>query len=272
MIRPLTIATFLSPLILSAQTVSSPSAPPHSIAAYPAQHAITIDGRFDEPDWQNAPPATQFTQSEPHTGSPGTESTEVRVLFDAERLYIGAYLHDREPDRLIVNDLRKDFAEDQQDDFEVILDTFRDRTNGYVFITNVAGARSDRQVANEGREVNASWDGLWAVKTNRVADGWVVEMAIPFKTLRFDFSAAPSWGINFARRIRRKNEIDFWAPVPRAFGLARVSLAGELTASLTTALRVIFGSSLMALRVPFATQVDPGSSRRVTAELISSME
>ena len=132
--------------------------------------------------------------------------------------YTLAYLHDREPDRLIVNDLRKDFAEDQQDDFEVILDTFHDRTNGYVFITNVAGARSDRQVANEGREVNASWDGMWSVKTDRVADGWLVEMEIPFNTLRFDFATSPTWGINFARRIRRKNEIDFWSPVPRAFG------------------------------------------------------
>ncbi|MEO8575853.1 MAG: DUF5916 domain-containing protein [Gemmatimonadales bacterium] len=225
----LAFLAFLSPLLLGAQVTPSPAAAARSIAASHVRQSITIDGRLDEPEWKDAVPATQFTQSEPKTGSPATEDTEVRVLFDAERLYVGAYLHDRESDRLIVNDLRKDFAEDQQDDFEVILDTFHDRTNGYVFITNVAGARSDRQVANEGREVNASWDGMWSVKTNRVADGWVVEMEIPFNTLRFDFATAPSWGINFARRIRRKNEIDFWSPVPRAFGLARVSLAGELS-------------------------------------------
>jgi len=205
------------------------AAPVRSIAAHIAQHAVTIDGKLDEADWHDALPATGFVQSEPHTGSPATENTEVRILYDSDRLYIGAYLHDSEPRRLIVNDLRKDFAEDQQDDFEVMLDTFHDRTNGYVFITNAEGARSDRQVANEGREVNASWDGMWSVKTMRVADGWTVEMAIPFKTLRFDFEAAPTWGINFARRIRRKFEIDFWSPVPRAFGLSRVSLAGELT-------------------------------------------
>jgi hypothetical protein len=201
---------------------------PRTIKATPAQHSIIVDGKLDEPDWQSAAIATGFLQSEPHTGSPATENTEVRVLYDADRLYIGAYMHDSDPSKLIVNDLRKDFAEDQQDDFEVILDTFHDRTNGYVFITNLAGARSDRQVANEGREINASWDGMWWVKTNRVADGWVAEIAIPFKSLRYDFAASPSWGINFARRVRRKNEIDFWSPVPRAFGLARVSLAGEL--------------------------------------------
>ena len=215
--------------VLSAAAQLPTSSTTRTIAAYPVQDAIAVDGHLDENEWRDAPLANEFVQSEPHTGNAGTEKTEVRVLFDAERLYIGAYLHDSDPDRLIVNDLRKDFAEDQQDDFEVILDTFHDRTNGYVFITNVEGARSDRQVANEGREVNASWDGMWTVKTNRVPDGWVVEMAIPFKTLRFDFAAAPKWGINFARRIRRKNEIDFWSPVPRAFGLARVSLAGELT-------------------------------------------
>lgn len=223
------IAILCLPAIAEAQVVAPHAAAVRSIGAYRAQHPITVDGQLNEPEWLTAPSATGFTQSEPHTGTPGTENTDVRVLFDDEHLYVGAHLHDREPDKLIINDLKKDFAEDQQDDFEVILDTFHDRTNGYVFITNVAGAKADRQVANEGREVNASWDGIWTVKTTRVADGWTVEMEIPFKTLRFDFATSPSWGINFARRIRRKNEVDFWSPVPRAFSLARVSLAGELT-------------------------------------------
>jgi hypothetical protein len=217
------LAVALLPAALVAQNAQ------RRIVAYPVEHSITVDGKLDEAEWSAASPATGFVQSEPHTGSPATENTEVRVLFDGDRLYVGAYMHDSNPAGLIVNDLRKDFAEDQQDDFEVILDTFHDRTNGYVFITNMAGARSDRQVANEGREINASWDGMWSVKTNRVSDGWVAEIAIPFKSLRFDFAAAPEWGINFARRVRRKNEIDFWSPVPRAFGLARVSLAGDLS-------------------------------------------
>ena len=222
MILRTTLAIVAFPAVLAAQSA------PRSISATAIQHPITVDGKLDEPEWSNAAIATGFSQSEPHTGSPATENTEVKILYDGDKLYIGAYLHDTDPAKLIVNDLRKDFAEDQQDDFEILLDTFHDRTNGYVFITNVEGARADRQVANEGREINASWDGMWWVKTTRVADGWVAEIAIPFKTLRFDFSTAPSWGINFARRVRRKNEIDFWSPVPRAFSLSRVSLAGEL--------------------------------------------
>ena len=228
-VRP-TLWLICAPLALSAQTTVDHTAPPvRTIAAQMVQHAIVLDGRLDEADWRDAPIASAFVQSEPRTDEPASESTEVRVLFDAERLYIGAYLHDREPARLVINDIRKDFLEEQQDDFEVLLDTFHDRANGYVFITNAEGARADRQVANEGREINTSWDGIWEVKTRRVDDGWIVEMAIPFRTLRFDFATAQNWGINFSRRIRRKNEVDFWSPVPRAFNLARVSLAGDLT-------------------------------------------
>ncbi len=221
---------FLAGLVclLSAHASAQSPVPPRTIFARRITERITIDGRLEEASWRDAQPATGFTQSEPRTGDPATETTDVRVLFDAERLYIGAYLHDRDPSGIVINDIKKDFAEDQQDDFEVLLDTFRDRANGYVFITNAAGARADRQVANEGREINPSWDGIWTVKTQRVADGWIVEMEIPFRTLRFDFATSPNWGINFGRRIRRKNEVDFWSPVPRAFNLSRVSLAGVL--------------------------------------------
>lgn len=189
---------------------------------------VTVDGKLDDPAWRDAPVVSDFVQSEPMTGAPATERTEVRVLYDQGTLYIGAYLFDREPDKLVVNDIKKDFREEDQDDFEVILDTFHDKRNGYVFLTNVEGARADRQVANEGREINTNWDAVWTVKTRRVADGWVAEMAIPFRALRFDPGDAQSWGINFSRRIRRKNELVFWAPIPREYAITRVSLAGTL--------------------------------------------
>ncbi len=213
----------------AAKPVAGAPALARSLAAYETREPVKVDGLLDEAAWRAASPASGFVQSEPRTGEPATEDTEVRVLFDATTLYVGAYLHDREPGGFVVSSIKKDVVEGEQDDFEVIFDTFHDHRNGYVFITNVEGSRTDRQVANEGKETNASWDAVWTVKTRRVADGWTVEMAIPFRSLRFDFASAPSWGINFSRRIRRKNEIDFWAPVPRAFNLDRASLAGELT-------------------------------------------
>ena len=189
---------------------------------------IRIDGVLDDAAWQQAVPIEGFTQSEPDEGRPATERTVVWLAYDATTLYVAAHLYDTRPDALVVNDIRKDFSTDNQDTFEVILDTFADRRNGYVFATNPAGARADQQVSNEGRELNSSWDAPWSVRTRRVADGWTVEMAIPFRAIRSGGTSAGLWGVNFSRRIRRNNEVDFWAPVPRAYALTRLSLAGNL--------------------------------------------
>ncbi|MBI3567999.1 MAG: carbohydrate binding family 9 domain-containing protein [Gemmatimonadetes bacterium] len=198
------------------------------LSAMRAPTALKVEGALDEETWKRADVADGFTQTEPGTGQPATEATEVRVAYDANNLYIRAYMHDREPDKIIINDIKKDFYEVDEDDFEVILDTFRDRHNGYMFLTNAAGAKADRLVASEGREVNGSWDAVWSVRTRIVRDGWIADITIPFRGLRFDPNADGTWGINFARRIRRKNEIDCWAPIPREYNVMRLSLAGDL--------------------------------------------
>jgi hypothetical protein len=200
----------------------------HELTAARTETPIRLDGILDDEVWKRVTPASGFTQSEPREGQPATEGTDVFVAYDAQNLYIGAMMHDSDPGAEIVNDIRKDFREDDQDDFEVILDTFRDRRNGYVFIVNPAGGRVDRQISNEGREINSSWDAVWDVRTQRRADGWSAEFRIPFRTLRFEPGSDQRWGINFSRRIRRKNEVTFWAPVPRSFNLMRLSLAGDL--------------------------------------------
>lgn len=190
--------------------------------------AFKVESAPSDSTWNLVQAADSFAQIEPGTGEPATEATEVRVAYDANNLYVRAYMHDREPDKLIINDIKKDFYEIDQDDFELILDTFRDRHNGYMFLTNAAGAKADRLVASEGREVNGSWDAVWTVHTNIVRDGWIADITIPFRALRFDPKGDGTWGINFARRIRRKNEIDSWAPIPRSFNVMRLSLAGDL--------------------------------------------
>jgi hypothetical protein len=189
---------------------------------------VRIDGSLDDEVWRTAEPADSFVQSEPLTDQPATEPTEVRVAFDEDYLYIAAHCRDSDPGGVVINEIRKDFDPEESDTFEVIIDTFADRTNGFVFITNVEGARLDQQIANEGREVNTSWDAVWFVETQRVDDGWIAELAIPFRSLRFERGLTDIWGINFSRRLRRKNEIDFWAPVPREYTLSRLSLAGNL--------------------------------------------
>jgi uncharacterized protein DUF5916/cellulose/xylan binding protein with CBM9 domain len=198
------------------------------VSAVESRVPIVVDGSLDDEAWRGAQAADGFVQAEPHEGDAATEVTEVRLAFDRDALYIAVACRDSDPSGLIINDIRKDFATGEQDSFEVILDTFADRRNGFVFVINPAGAKSDTQIANEGRDVNTSWDGVWSVATRRDAAGWSAEIRIPFKTLRFDRGADRVWGVNFSRRIRRKNEIDYWSPVPRVYNLYRTGLAGTL--------------------------------------------
>jgi Domain of unknown function (DUF5916)/Carbohydrate family 9 binding domain-like len=208
--------------------LSSPDAR-RTLKAVETAEPPTIDGVLDEPLWQRAEPATGFVQADPLEGEPATEQTEVRVAFDRNYLYIAARCLDSDPSGVIVNEIRKDFVPREQDAFEVLLDTFLDRRNGFVFSTNAAGARADTQIADEGREVNTNWDAVWWVAGARTAEGWSAEFKIPFKTLRFEGGPDRSWGINFARRIRRKNEVTYWSPVSRAFSIYRASSEGDLT-------------------------------------------
>jgi hypothetical protein len=228
----------LIPVVLTLGAVAPATgqqAPPHRgpterprIEASRAGEGVRVDGSLDDEVWARARPVSDFVQAEPREGQPASERTEVWVAYDDENLYVGAYLHDAAADRLVVTDIKKDFTETEQDAFSVILDTFHDRRNGYLFSTNPEGARADQQVANEGREINQSWDAIWRVSSQRVDDGWTTEMAIPFRALRFDEGPDRPWGINFRRRIRRKNEIAYWSPVPRSYELTRLSLAGDL--------------------------------------------
>lgn len=209
-------------------TVSSPDGR-KQVQAVAAASPIVIDGALDEEAWTRAIPATDFIQADPHEGQPATEITEVRIAYDADYLYIGAHCRDSEPGGIVVNEIRKDFAGRDQDTFDVLLDTFADRRNGFVFSTNSAGAKADTQMTNEGRDVNANWDAVWWVESRRTADGWTAEFRIPFKTLRFRAGDGQAWGINFARRVRRKSEISYWSPVSRAYSISRASAAGNLT-------------------------------------------
>jgi len=199
-----------------------------ALTAARATGPITLDGSLDEPAWASAPVARGFRQNEPREGQPATFDTEVRVLYDEDALYFGVFAKDDDPHALVVSDLRKDFNTASSDAFLLVVDTFSDHRNGFEFATNPSGARWDAQMSNEGRESNANWDGIWDVKT-RVGDaGWYAEIWIPFKTLKFTKADPQTWGVNFQRRLRRRNEESYWAPLPRIFNLDRVSLAGTI--------------------------------------------
>jgi len=198
------------------------------LTAVRATGEITLDGALDEPAWREAPVANGFIQNDPREGNPATYDTDVRVLYTEDALYLGVFAHDDQPSAIVLNDLKKDYNKDGNDGFRVLLDTFHDGRNGYEFMTNPAGAKWDSQIAGEGRDINANWDGIWDVKTRITETGWVAEIWIPFRTLKFHSDEMQVWGINFQRKLQRLNEESYWAPLPRIYDIERVSMAGTL--------------------------------------------
>ena len=197
-----------------------------------------LDGVLDEEVWLTAAVIDDFVQQEPAEGDPATERTVVRLMYDAQSLYVGVEAYDSQADGVIATEMRRDSRRLlDEDNFQIILDTFHDSRSGYMFVTSPLGAKLEQQIAEEGEggfggnspNINVNWDGVWHVSSRRTDQGWVAEIAIPLVTLRFPQAERQVWGVNFMRNIRRKNEQVFWAPIPRAFSLTRVSLAGTLS-------------------------------------------
>jgi hypothetical protein len=189
---------------------------------------IVVDGTLDEAAWALAEPAGDFYQQFPDEFGAATERSEVRFLYDDEMLYVGAMLYDREPGRLIIDSLRRDFSNFQSDSFLLVFDTFLDRRNGYGFNTNAGGAQRDVQSSENGRRNDANWNGAWFTRSKVLENGWSTEIAVPFKTLRFPPGTLQEWGLQMQRIIRRRNEYTTWSPVPRQFSHYSVSYAGRL--------------------------------------------
>lgn len=215
---------------------SGPESPPVA-NAFPLSAAPLIDGRVKtDPAWQGAQAIRGFWQIKPDDGHPATQKTEVFVGFTADALYIGVICYDDNPDGIIVSDSRRDASLQETDSFQVILDSFRDQQNGFVFGTNPAGIEYDGQVTKEGSGsfgsgsggFNLNWDTTWTVKAAISDIGWSAEMEIPFRSLRYGTEEIQTWGVNFQRNIRRNNEVTFWSPLPRQYNLYRISRAGIL--------------------------------------------
>ena len=169
--------------------------------------AITIDGRLDDPIWQQAAPISDLLQTAPLEGQPATERTEIRLAYDDDAIYVGARLRDRSPvtSRLA----RRDSGLEDSDSFVLLLDSYHDHETAYRFETNPSGVKGDAIVASNRRRrggADSSWDPVWDLATAVADSGWVVEMRIPFSQLRFDREEQQVWGIQIERNIHRNQE------------------------------------------------------------------
>jgi len=198
------------------------------IKAIRVTESITIDGVLDEPAWLLGQPATDFLQQQPTEGTPASERTEVRVLFNDKSIYFGIRALDSDAKHINARELVRDADFSNDDTVAIVLDTYHDRRNAFRFIVNPLGTQQAALITDEGRDINVTWNGSWISAGRIDAKGYTVEIEIPLTTLRFK-EGIESWGFNVSRMIRRKNELSLWTSWERSFGLERVSQAGELT-------------------------------------------
>ncbi len=174
-----------------------------------AEKPPRLDGELDDECWQSAPVMTDFITNNPNFGNPAAERTEVRPVYTDEAIYVGAYLY--QPANTIRHDLSPRDGESTADAFHIGFDTYRDRQNAFRFQITAGNVQSDLKMSPE--NIDPTWDAVWDSKTKTHADGWVVELRIPFSAIRFAKQAEQHWGVQFARQIQYVNEFSSWSPV-----------------------------------------------------------
>jgi len=212
----------LVPTNAGAQTVQA-----HYLAEPPV-----IDGVLDEAVWDQISPVTDFRQRVPVDGAPASEDTEVRIGFDENFLYFAVINRDRDPQRIRRSILHREGRIDQDDNIRIGLDTYHDRRNAYIFELNPFGTQGDALITDESMTLSDwNWEGVYESEGRVTDDGWVVEAAIPFTTIRFSDDEAPEMGILIERTIRRKNEVVYYPHIGQEFrnGLTQVSQYATLT-------------------------------------------
>lgn len=201
---------------------------PDTLQAVPVTGSIKLDGKLNEASWLNAPAIENFTQREQDEGKPASERTRVAVVYSKNVIYFGIWCFDSEPDKISAQQMERDFNWGSDDNFEIMVSTFNDNRNGYLFVTNPNGALADVWVGDEGLDFNKSWNGVWDVAVQRNEKGWFAEIAIPFSTLKFKKDSVQVWGINFERNIRRKKEQVMWQGWSRLYEVEKISQGGKL--------------------------------------------
>jgi len=212
-------------------TIARDAAGRVTVRAVRITEPLRVDGVLDEQAYRDLLPASGFIQTEPAAGTQATQQTEVWILFDDDNLYISARCFDSAPEsEWVANEMRRDnFGIFQGDNLGVLLDTFYDRRNGIVLNINPLSGRLDGQMFDE-RSFNADWNPVWETRSGRFDGGWTVEVALPFKSMRYRAGRAQVWGLNLRRSVVRLNEHSYLAPLPAEQGSGGLFVASRTAA------------------------------------------
>ncbi|HET6763840.1 MAG TPA: DUF5916 domain-containing protein [Longimicrobiaceae bacterium] len=231
-----------------AQAAPAPAAAQVALAAtHLTGPGPTVDGRLDDEVWRTAPVAGGFVQRQPNAGAAASAPTEVRVLYGSDAVYVGARMHDR-PDSLAAQLSRRDDGSTYSDWIYVMLDSEDGNRSAYVLGVNPRDVQQDFILAEDGSQ-DATWDAVWEVRTHVDSAGWTAEFRIPLSQLRYDPHHG-AWGLNFQRTIARREEDDYWSPIPPD-APGYVSRFGQL-------------SGLVGLGSPTRLELNPYATSRLT--------
>ncbi len=198
-----------------------------------ATSPVKLDGVMDEPVWAEAEVADHFHQLFPYDTSEAIVPTEVRMTYDDNNLYVIAILHNLGPREYVTPSLRRDYRGAAFDGFSLVLDTYKDKTNGFLFGVNPWGVQREGLISNGGNfsgsggGFSLTWDNKWYSAAKTYDDYWIAEMAIPFKTIRYKENL-DSWYINFYRIDSEHGERSTWSPIPRNFRVINLAFNKQL--------------------------------------------
>ncbi|TVR57276.1 MAG: hypothetical protein EA421_01285 [Gemmatimonadales bacterium] len=222
-----------APPPLAPETITRDERGRATVRAIRLAEPLQVDGILDEEIYRTTPPFGGLVQVAPVAGEPSSERSDIWVMYDDTHMYVACRCWDAAPpEEWVANELRRDSNGLRQNDhFGVMFDTFYDRRSGFMFYSNPLAARADYSVIDEGGP-NSDWNPVWEVRTGRFEGGWTIEMAIPFRSLRYRSGPDQVWGFQVRRSIRHKNEWAYLNPVPAFLAgpqaLNRVSAAGTL--------------------------------------------
>lgn len=217
---------FFTNIIVHGQSLDQPS-----MNAVRLEAPVTINGQLDEKVWQEDGWITNFIQTFPSDTSLAIAQSKVKIAYDDKFLYIAAIMLNPEPRKKYVStSLRRDYRGNQNDGISIVIDTFNDKTNGYIFGVNPYGVQREAMMGNGGlqpTDFNLAWDNKWYSEAVIHEDHWVVEIGIPFSTLRYK-DDTDNWNINFYRIDSKYSEKSTWTPIPKNFNVTHMAFTQNL--------------------------------------------